>query len=159
MLSLFECNGKRCFMIITTEVLFVFLDCLSSLARIVSQILKRFLYTWISRRIHYEYMTLIQGLHQVRPFFYSWFYCSFSSRQCQYLFPGWWSVAKFIILFLGDKVDHCIGLSCRTGPPAYVAWWAVRQSYVIVNFIPPVRDYELGPRSVWVLSEIKNSTF
>ncbi len=45
---------------------------------------------------------------------------------------------------LGGKVDHSIGLSFV---PASQPMWPdgpVRKLYAIVNFIPPVRDYELG---------------
>jgi hypothetical protein len=45
----------------------------------------------------------------------------------------------------GDKVDYGIGLSYW--PTAYVAWRAGTTTlYAIVNFIPPVRDYEFGLR-------------
>ncbi len=47
------------------------------------------------------------------------------------------------IPFLGDKVDYSIGLSF----PARQPMWPdgpVRKLYAIVNFIPPVMDFELG---------------
>jgi hypothetical protein len=47
---------------------------------------------------------------------------------------------------MGDKVDQGIGLSYRPASLLYVATPTGRydKPYVIVNLIPPVRDYELG---------------
>jgi hypothetical protein len=57
-----------------------------------------------------------------------------SQSEAQFKVPGW-----------GDKVDY--GLGCRTGPSGYIGWQSVRQTYAIVDFIPPVRDYEFGYRT------------
>ncbi len=45
---------------------------------------------------------------------------------------------------LGDKVDSGIGLSYWPASLCKLTDRSVRQPYVIVKFIPPVRDYELG---------------
>jgi hypothetical protein len=49
------------------------------------------------------------------------------------------AVAKFIVPYGGDKLDYGIGLSYRR--PDGLARQPICH---IVNFIPPVRDYELG---------------
>ncbi len=46
--------------------------------------------------------------------------------------------------FIGDKVAYGIRLSYRPASLCKLTDRSVRQPYVIVNFIPPVRDYELG---------------
>ncbi len=53
------------------------------------------------------------------------------------------SVAEFMVPDWGDKVDYGIGFSYRTAMPMQPGG-LVRQPYAGVNFIPPVRDYELG---------------
>jgi hypothetical protein len=47
---------------------------------------------------------------------------------------------------LGDKVDCGIGLSYRLA--SHQPDGPVRQPYAIVDFIPPVRDYELAKGAV-----------
>ncbi len=67
---------------------------------------------------------------------------------------GCWDQTQYSPL-LGNRVDNGIGLSYR---PANIcsrtADGPVDNPYAIVNFIPPVRDYELGLRNVatWTLA-------
>jgi hypothetical protein len=54
------------------------------------------------------------------------------------------SLAEFIVLYWGNKVDCGIGSSYR---PTSQPDGLVRQPYAIVNLThPPVRDYELSRR-------------
>ncbi len=56
--------------------------------------------------------------------------------------PSWSQIHSPL---LEDKVDHGIGLSYRLAASPYVAWPAgTTNLYAIVNFIPPVRNCELG---------------
>ncbi len=54
------------------------------------------------------------------------------------------SVAEFIDLWLGDKVNFGIGLSYR--PASHVAWRAGTIIYAGVDFIPQSGIYEFGYR-------------
>jgi hypothetical protein len=69
-------------------------------------------------------------------------------QKCFFQFPsGQCPVAKFIVPYRGIKTTFCI-VFCKS----YLSTdLIVVQLYAIVNFFPPVRDYELG---LW-LSEIQ----
>jgi hypothetical protein len=60
----------------------------------------------------------------------------------KYSVHSFFPVAKFIIPYWGDKVDYGI---CLYGPASLTC--GSTTPYAIVNFIPPVRDYEY---SLWL---------